>query len=76
MDQIHQWASDDLFNESGLRVTAGRLSDAQALSIVNFYGNVTIARGHGLALIDWSPGDDLDGVTIERAAELDDIEAE
>jgi hypothetical protein len=67
--QIHLWASDDLANEENRRVISGKLTDAQALAIVSFHGNVTIARGHGLDLPDYSPGDIFEGCVFGPAFE-------
>ena len=66
MDQIKRWASDDLYNEEGRHcLDYSRIPDEYALAIVDHHGGVTLARGHGYTLPDYSPGDEIPGVTFE-----------
>ncbi|TXH41325.1 MAG: hypothetical protein E6Q97_37785 [Desulfurellales bacterium] len=65
IDQIQRWASDDLNNEEGRQVEDWRtIPPAFAIAIVHHHGNATVARGHGYTLPDYSPGDNIPGVTF------------
>ena len=63
--QIQRWAHDDLANEEG-RSALNEIPLAFAVAIVDYYGSVTVARGHGLEIPEHSAGDHVPGVKFKH----------
>jgi len=63
-EQIQRWAHDDLSNEEG-RSALNEIPLAFAVAIVDYYGSVTIAAGHGLELPEYSAGTHVPGVKFK-----------
>lgn len=57
IDQIQRWACDDLYNEESRSVDDWRqIPPSYAVAIVDYYGAVTVAAGHGLTLPQYQRG--------------------
>jgi hypothetical protein len=66
--QIQDWAHDDLANEEGRRAT-DEIPLAFAVAIVDYYGSITVAAGHGLVLPEYSANTDIPGVMFKYECE-------
>jgi hypothetical protein len=61
VQQIQDWAHDDLANEEGRRAV-DEIPLPLAVAIVDYYGSITVAAGHGLELPEYSAGDAIPGI--------------